>query len=134
MVRGRRSPALVVPLPVALLVVALLVALLLYENGSAALRHVRKPRAPFWFVHLPKAGGTAVENCILRSCPDMAGEGTGHAVTESAAVADGRKPVLIFREPLARLRSAFSFFQRSRKVKRADIGPLWTRSAVLEPL
>ena len=111
---SRRRPAgLQVPLPLVVLICVVCVALLAYENGVLrAMSRVGKPRARFWFVHVPKAGGTAVENCILRGCPDLEGEGTGHAVTESAAMADARRPVLILRQPLERLRSAFEFFKR----------------------
>ena len=105
-------------MPVVVLCCVSCVLLMAYEHGGAvrAVRRVGKPRARFWFVHVPKAGGTAIENCILRGCADIEGEGTGHAVTESVAMADGRWPVIILRQPLERLRSAFEFFKQGSEM------------------
>ena len=64
-----RAPALVVPLPVALAFCLIFGTLLLYEQGGALHAIGRRQRKPFWFVHLPKVGGTAVEIASCAAAP-----------------------------------------------------------------
>ena len=114
-----------VPAPVALAaaLACLIVIVALSQAGGVAdavMRQLGRPHARFWFVHLPKAGGTAVVRLIQRGrCPDMGVEGDDHSVTASAALAAGHQPVLILRSPLSRLKSAFTYFKHGSELYRA---------------
>ena len=59
------------------------------------------------FVHVPKTGGAAVVLHLRRrhGCPAM--DGGGHDITERDALARSQLPIIVLREPLERLNSAF---------------------------
>lgn len=67
-------------------------------------------------VHVPKTGGAAIVNHLRshRACPAM--DGGGHEATEATALAHGQMPLIVLRDPLARLHSAFEYWQRGSEV------------------
>ena len=68
------------------------------------------------FVHVPKTGGGAVVTHLrLRGgCPAM--DGGGHDVTERTALERSQVPLIVLREPLSRLQSAFEYWRKGSEV------------------
>ena len=67
-------------------------------------------------VHIPKTGGAAIVTHLRvnRACPAM--DGGGHEVTEATALARSQTPLIVLREPLERLQSAFEYWRQGSEV------------------
>eukprot|EP00965_Chrysotila_dentata_P256874 6212702-Pleurochrysis_carterae.AAC.1 len=95
--------------------------------GKSASMHQRNKRARFRFVHIPKTGGLAFRTELSRpgSCSaiDFNSARREHADLESNVIAAGKRPILVLREPLARLHSAFQFWKHGTKLLRMHRSP-----------
>ena len=66
----------------------------------------------FMFIHIPKTAGHSVRERIHYRCQDEIAQegGIAHTVVESRALAAGKRPIVVLREPIERLHSSFWFY------------------------
>ena len=108
-----------IALPIIFGCLSLLIIVPVIKYVPEALRYTAGPShssAPFIFVHVPKTGGISLRELLSspggRDCLDLAHEGSrAHELKESQALAARKSPVVILREPLERLSSAFEFWR-----------------------
>jgi hypothetical protein len=75
--------------------------------------------APYVLVHIPKTGGQSLRKLLHGGqCADsLIHEGANaHELTESRVIAAGKRPIVILREPLERLHSAFLFWRHGSEM------------------
>uniref|UniRef100_A0A7S0NQF8 Sulfotransferase domain-containing protein n=1 Tax=Calcidiscus leptoporus TaxID=127549 RepID=A0A7S0NQF8_9EUKA len=81
-------------------------------------RERQNERARFALVHIPKTGGQAFRLLARHACDNaIAVEAKAHSTVESHVLARGQEPILILREPLERLASAFYFWKHGSELR-----------------
>ena len=88
---------------------------------------------PFFFLHVPKAGGQSARRHLASCTGAVELEADAHVTSESMVLARGQRPLVVLREPLDRLRSAYEFWRGGSDMKsmRKLRGPAIERRAVL---